>query len=288
MARRASVFATIRSQEQRDSLTRLWKEHPNHYTRMRGHAIILSDSGFAIGQLAEIFGVNRDSVRSWIQRFEHGGVEGLLDDDRPGGPRKLNEDEQKLLEELLRQNPSRPAKVLAELRARTGKAISRSSLRRYARRFWLTWKRLRRSLHKQRDEKAFRLAQEELAELRDDPAVTVVYLDEAGFSLKGVVPYGWQPVGQRRDVPATGAHGSTVQAIGIEHQDGTAKTYLHKGYVNTQTVVTAIEDFSHTIGQSPTVIVLDNASCHTSAAFQASPGIDRVPPSAVQSGAEFN
>ena len=70
MARPASVFATLKDQEQRESLLRLWKEHPNHYTRMRGHAIILSDAGYEIRQLTEIFGVDRDSVRSWIIRFE--------------------------------------------------------------------------------------------------------------------------------------------------------------------------------------------------------------------------
>ena len=44
--------------------------------------------------IVEIFGVNRDSVRDWIKRFQQGGVDALLDDVRPGGPRKLNEDEE--------------------------------------------------------------------------------------------------------------------------------------------------------------------------------------------------
>ncbi|MBB3209121.1 hypothetical protein FHS27_004959, partial [Rhodopirellula rubra] len=89
------------------------------------------------------------------------------------------------------------------------------------------------------------------------------------FSLKGVVPYGWLPVGERTDVPVTGAHGSTVQALGFEHQDGTTQTYLHKGYVNTQTVIDVFNDFCETIDQT-TVVILDNASCHTSRTFRAS------------------
>lgn len=267
MARPASIFAIIDSEAQRKDLVALWKEHSNHYTRMRAHAIILSDAGYEIEQIVEIFGVKRDSVRDWIKRFHQGGVDALLDDDRPGGPRKLDEDEEDILRDLLRQHPSRPAKVIALLRSRTGKSIGRDTLRRYAKRFNLSWKRFRRSLRKKRDEKAFRLAQDELAELLDEPSLDVVYFDEAGFSLKGVVPYGWLPAGERSDVPVTGAHGSNIQAIGFEHQDGHTQAYLHKGYVNTQTVIEIMDDFCETIEQTM-VVILDNASCHTSHAFK--------------------
>lgn len=268
MTRPASVFTKIPNQQQRDRLMELWKQHPNHYTRIRGHAILLSDAHYEVERIVDILGVSRDSVRSWITRFEQGGPEALLDDDKPGGPRKLNQQEEEILKDLLRQYPSRPATVLSRLRTRTGKSISRHTLRRYARRFNLSWKRFRRSLRKRRDEKAFRMAQDELAELLDEPGLDVVYFDEAGFSLKGVVPYGWLPVGERTDVPVTGAHGSTAQAIGFEHQDGTTQMYLHKGYVNTQTIIEVMDDFCETIDQT-TVVVLDNASCHTSRAFRA-------------------
>jgi transposase len=268
MARPASVFATIRDEQQRDELIRMWKEHPNHYTRMRGHAILLSDQGYSISSLVDIFGVDRDTVHAWIRRFEQGGAQALPDADRPGGPRMLEESEQQTLKELLQQYPSRPAKVISELEARTGKKISRTTLRDYAHRFNMAWKRFCRSLRNRRDERAFRRAREELAELLEEPGLEVVYFDEAGFSLKGVVPYGWQPVGQRHEVPVTGAHGSTIQALGFEHQDGGTDTYLQKGYVDSQTVIQVIDDYSHSIEQD-TVVVMDNASCHTSGAFRA-------------------
>lgn len=50
---------------------------------MRGHAILLSDDGFEIESLVQIFGVHRDTVRSWITGLQEHGIEGLLDDDRP-------------------------------------------------------------------------------------------------------------------------------------------------------------------------------------------------------------
>jgi transposase len=267
MARPASLFAKIENKHQRKRLIELWKQHPNHYTRMRGHAIILSDDGYTVSQLVGIFGVERDTAAGWVTRFNQGGVDALLDEDRPGGPRKLDDQEQQLLKQLLREYPSQPAKVLAKLKEQTGKSISRQSLSRYAKRFNLSWKRFRRSLRQKRDEAAFRLAQEELAELLEEPDLHVVYFDEAGFSLKGLVPYGWLPVGDRGEVPVTGAHGSTVQTLGFEHQNGSTQNYLHKGFVNTQTVIEVFDDFCSSIDRT-TVVILDNASCHTSAAFR--------------------
>lgn len=266
MARPSTVYASINDQNQRDALTQLWKTHPNHYTRMRGHAIILSDGQYDIGQLTEIFNVDRDTVRAWIARFERGGVDALLDEEKPGGPRKLNEDEEGILEDLLRQYPSRPGTVISRLKARTGKVIGRDTLRRYAQRFNLSWKRFRRSLRKKRDELAFRLAQSELAEMLSEPELNVVYFDESGFSLKGVIPYGWLPIGERTDVPVTGAHGSNVQVLGFEHQDGCTETYLHKGYVTAETVIAVMDDFSGRIDHA-TVVIIDNSPCHTSHKF---------------------
>lgn len=132
----------------------------------------------------------------------------------------------------------------------------------------MSWERFRRSLWKKRVEKAFRVAQDELAELLSEPCLDVVYFDEAGFSLAGVVPYGWLPASTRTDIPVTGDYGSTVQAIGFEHQDATTQTYVHEGSVDTQRVIEIMEEFCETIDQTM-VVILDNASCHTSGVFQA-------------------
>lgn len=268
MGRHARKFATIQGARQREKLVELWKTDARHYTRMRAHAILLSDQGREIGELVEIFSVDRNSVSRWIERFDEGGVEALHDADRPGGPPLLEEEEQQILYELLQEYPNRPAKVLSELQQRTGKEISDSTLRNYARRFGLVWKRFRRSLRDKRDEKAFRLAQEELAEMIEEPDADVVYFDEAAFSLQGVVPYGWQPIGERLEVPVSGARSPSVQALGFEHQDGSHRTYLHRGSVTSETVIQVFDDYSQKI-DCPTVVILDNASCHTSAAFEA-------------------
>lgn len=267
MARPASKFAVIPDDQSRKELVTLWKTHPHHYTRVRAHAILLSSEEYTVKQITEIFGVDRDSVRSWIDRFNEGGATALKDEDRPGGPPGLDDEEQATLRELFERFPNRPARVQSELERLTGKSVCRETIRRYAKRFGLSWKRFKRDLRKKRDEKLFRTAQSELAELLAEPDLDVVYFDEAGFSVKGVVPYGWTPIGERASVPLTGNQGSSVQALGLEHQNGEASVYLHRGTVNTQTVISVLDDYSRQIDRT-TVIILDNASCHRSAAFQ--------------------
>ena len=267
MARPATRFAHA-NEEQLQQLNELWKSNPNHTTRTRAHAILLSQRQFTITQITEILLVHRDSVQSWIDRFEAHGTDGLLDEDRPGGPRLLDEDETKLLDELFEQFPKQPARVLEELKNKTGKTISRDTLREYARRLGRSWKRSRRSLKAKRDAQAFAKCRAELQQLIGQPDLDVVFFDEAGFSLKGVVGMGWFRRGERAEVPVTGSHGSSVQTLGFEQPDGSVVSYLHKGYVNSQTVIAVFDDYVKRI-DGDTMVVLDNASCHTSAAFKA-------------------
>ena len=119
----------------------------------------------------------------------------------------------------------------------------RPTLREYAKRLRLSWKRYRRSLRQKGDEIAFQMAKEELAEFLAEPDLNVVYLDEAGVSLKGVVPYGWQPIGQCYEIPVTGAHGSNLQTLAFKWQDGETHMHVHKGYVNSEMVISIFDDY---------------------------------------------
>ena len=105
MARPASVFASFHDDDQRSAVIQLWKTHPNHFTRMRAHAVLLSSPGFEVTTLVKIFDVNDDSVRAWIAKFQSDGVDALKDADRPGSPPILDPDEQQTLRELLARYP---------------------------------------------------------------------------------------------------------------------------------------------------------------------------------------
>jgi len=261
MARPCEKFARIHSREVREELTRRWKSHPHHRVRCRARAILLSEAGYSASEIGEIFDFTAETVRSWIDQFNERGVEGLDDEPRNPPSKRLNESDQQELKAIAREFPNQPQKILEELHQRTGKSIARRTLRDYLRNLGFVYKRFRRSLKKQRNEADFEQAEAEIAELLSDASIEVAYFDEAGFSLKGVVPYGWQPRGERLEVPVTGGHQS-IQILGIEHQDGSLRSYPHRGYATSQTVIDVLDDFANAI-ERPTVLILDNASMHT-------------------------
>jgi transposase len=262
MSRPASKFVRFLSEVDRQFLERTWREHPTYTVRCRAHAILLSNQGSPITELQRIFGISRPTASAWIDRWQEQGHDGLYDAPRPGGPPTLTEwEQQEVLKPLFKKFPRQPKRIIQVLKQKTGKLISRSTLRRLARKFGLRWKRFRRSLRKQRDEWLFRVAMEEIEEMRSLPDFTLAYFDESAFSLRGLVPYGWQPEGERTEIPI-GAERGNVQVFGIEEEDGALYGYLHKGRVYGSTVAEVLDDYSQRITER-TVLILDNASVHT-------------------------
>jgi len=260
MGRSASKFVKPLSEVDRELLDRVWREHPTYTVRCRAHAVLLSAQGFTVTQLQAIFDISKRTALAWVDRWTHHGHDGLEDAPRSGGPPKLDEQEREVFREELQRHAREPKRVIEAVEQKTGKRISRTTLRRWARKLGFRWKRMRRSLRKRRDERLFRLAQEEIEEFRAASDLEVAFFDEAAFSLSGVVPYGWQPIGQRTEVPV-GAQGA-VQVLGITEEHGATYGYLHRGTVRGKTVAEVLDDYSRRITK-PTVLILDNASVHT-------------------------
>ena len=126
----ATKFVSPLSEEQRQLLEHLSQEDPSKRIRLRAQGILLSADGSTIDDIARIHHVHRDTVSSWLDRWEEFGVDGLRDNPRRGGPHKLSEEEKQVAKELLESNPNDPREILALLREKTGKKISYSTLRR--------------------------------------------------------------------------------------------------------------------------------------------------------------
>ena len=50
----------------------------------RAQMVLLSARGYAVPQIAEIFEVGEDTVRTWLHRYQERGPDGLVDWPRPG------------------------------------------------------------------------------------------------------------------------------------------------------------------------------------------------------------
>jgi transposase len=267
MARTPSRFVKALSVEDQEVLRYLRDHGESARIRQRAQAILLSHGGQTIDELAKTFEVTRDTVRNWFHRWEQGGVAQLADAPRSGKPPILTPAEQSQAVEWLKQNPRSTKQVLREVQAKTGKTISAVTLRRIARRSRLRWKRMRRSTKSQRDETDFREAQADLRGLQERHRLgelDLYYFDEAGFSLQPSVPYGWQPEGETIEIPSR--RSQQLNVLGFLSLSSFLVPFTIEGSIDTEVVLACFEAFSKTITRL-TVVVVDNASPHTSKRF---------------------
>ena len=155
MPRPSSRFVTKLTKSQISRLESLRDDGETRRIRHRAHAILLSFQRTTIGELTKIFQTSRNTICSWLDRWNAECFSGIADNPRSGAPPKLTEQEQERALELLRESPQSVDVVLAQIQEETGKQISRDTLKRIAKKSGWSWKRMRKSLRGKRDQKKF-------------------------------------------------------------------------------------------------------------------------------------
>jgi transposase len=118
--------------------------------------------GMSRDQAARAAGMDRQSLRDWVHRYNAEGVGGLRDRPRPGRPCGLDEGQQAALKAMVLRGPdlardgcvawrARDLRELAELRF--GVRYSESGVRRLLRGLDLSWQKAR-PVHPEADPKA--------------------------------------------------------------------------------------------------------------------------------------
>ena len=190
---------------QRDRLEHTMTHDTSPRARARAHSLLLSAEGMTIKEISKIYQVDRDTVSTWIRKWEHDGPASLHDKPRSGRPPKLTPDEQTLAIASIKDEPRSLKQVVERLSQKTAKRLSMSSLKRLAKRARLRWKRVRKSLKSLRDPVAFARGKRELEALQkqeDQGKIALYYFDEAGFALDPSIPYAWQESGTIIELPA--------------------------------------------------------------------------------------
>lgn len=123
-------FVTKPTEDAKRQLEAIYHDHTDFALRRRAHAILLSDRGFTIGQLQDIFAVDRDTVSAWFDLFEQSGTEGLKPLPRPGRPAIYTEDEVRQLKALVDQEPRQIKPAQAALQQATGKSSCTETVKR--------------------------------------------------------------------------------------------------------------------------------------------------------------
>jgi len=260
------------TEEQRQRLEELRRTSGTFRVRQRAFAILLSDQGYCVDEIANILGAHRDTVSGWIDAWQEHGEAGLYDKPRSGAPPTLTAQEQARALKLLEMYPRQPKKVLALLEEETGKTICRRTLARLARREKMKWKRTRGSSKPYRDDndEEFRQAKQDIGEFQWKDAqgeCDLYYFDETGFSCKPTISYAWQKVGETLEIPSK--RSSRLNVLGFFSLGHDFFAHTQKGPVDSQNVVDTFDEFSLHLDR-PTIVVIDQASMHTSKLFRSS------------------
>ncbi len=256
------------SDKEKLRLRQLIKNDSSFRVRQRAHAILLSDSGDHVQQIARMYHADRNSVSSWIDAWEQHGIQGVYDQPRGGRPVKLPEEEKQLALDVLTQFPRRPTLVIKQLMELSGKLISQSTLKRLAKAVKRRWKRVRTSLKSKRDEQAFEQAETAINALKQQEQqgkIDRFYFDESGFSLEPVVPYAWQSLGEYLEIPA--AKSPRLNVLGVLNTSNQFHSFVFECSVNSDVVITCFDWFREQISRK-TVVLVDHAPMHTSDTFQ--------------------
>src|SRR3954467_14774404 len=72
----------------------------------RLHGVLLVAQGMTCPEVARILGDAPRSVENWVHRFEREGLAGLMERERSGRPSRLDEEQVKQIDRVLRAKPS--------------------------------------------------------------------------------------------------------------------------------------------------------------------------------------
>lgn len=263
-------FVKPLTKAQREELQALMKSTAPQRTRMRAHAVLLSERRYSLDQIADIYQVDRDRVSQWLEWWEAEQIAGLDDEPRSGRPPKLTEAERQEALKITLEEPRSLKTGLKRIADEVGKLLSVETLRSVLSTEGYLWKRMRRSSRTRRDEAEFRLAEAELAQLRAKVVAgtsrcDLWYFDEAGFTLQPAIPYAWQRIGQRLELAST--HGPRQNVLGFFNLHSQFQSFAFQGAIDSHTVIHCFDLF-HQHQQRPAVIVVDNAPIHTSEDFE--------------------
>ena len=92
MRGRAAVRIELSDVERAELAARARRRKTSRADAMRAEIVLLAAEGMSNVSIAERLGVTRVTVTTWRNRFAHERLDGLLDEPRPGAPRKIGDE----------------------------------------------------------------------------------------------------------------------------------------------------------------------------------------------------
>lgn len=249
-------------------LWRIYKHSTRYRVRQRSHGILLSSQGTTVPQLARMFNVTQRTVYNWLNAWEARRFPGLYDDSGKGRNPKLTHPQKEQMKQWGKKFPKNLKKIIALVKEQFDISVSKSTVKRVLKAFTMSWRRIRRSPKKKPAAKEYEQKKQELDSLKtqeDTEEIALYYFDESGFCLESGVPYAWQEKGQLIEIPT--GKGPRLNVVGFFSRKQKLQAWTFEASVNSDVVIACIDAFCKTLTKR-TVLVLDNASFHTSDAVE--------------------
>lgn len=270
------IYARQPTKDELSELERMRRQAIGRVSQ-RAHLVLLSIRRHKVPEIAELFQTSQVSVRFWIRRFNEEGPLGLYDKPRRGRPRKVGEEIQRTLKELVESDPQHEgyratfwtvAMLVAVLTHQLKVRLSPSTVRSTLHRLGMRWGRPRLVMPRKRDpDKAVKQWQIAKAVVEAPPNTAILYADESRIQLLPLLRAMWHRIGQQIRVPTPGNNVSRMIFGALNIRSG-HWTYLIRDHVRKEDFIAFLEHLL-TVYNGPIILIVDNYSSHTAALVQA-------------------
>jgi transposase len=248
-------------------LERIYKSSRHYQVRQRAKCCLLSHEGYSINQLVSIFQVTRLTITNWLDDWDEFALVGLYDRKGRGRKPKLTLEQQQQVKDWAKETPKNLDLVQNKIEEKWKTQVSKDTIRRILLFLGMNWRRIKKQVAGEPDPLIYKAKTEELTRLKNrDRAgeIDLRYVDETGFCLEPYVPYAWQEKGEQ--IVVDSQISKRLNVFGILNRRQELEVFLFESSINSDAVIGCIDLFSEKI-KMETVLVIDNASIHTSNAF---------------------
>lgn len=250
--------------ETRKLLARINRQSKFPQVRDRAKCIILSYQGFTIKQLMVIFGVSRKTIYNWLTRWEEQQILGIYNQKGRGRKPKFSQSEKEQIKEWVKAEPKALKQVVIKIQEQWGIEVSKETIKRIIKKLNMRWKRMKRGISKTPEEWEIEVKLPRLAELKlqaQKGEIDLRYLDESGFSLTPYIPYGWQEI--RQNITLKSCQSQRINVLGLMNRKNELFYETYERSIDSEVVIKFLDKFTEQLS-NPTVVVMDQASIHTS------------------------
>jgi transposase len=176
-------------------LWRLYRQSKNYQVRARAHCILLLNAKYDVEELILILGVSRKTIYNWKNNWSKCKLVGLYNRVGRGRKEVFNDQQKQQIKKWVKQNPKNLKQVIEKIREEWGVVTSKDTVKRVVKCLGMKWRRLRKVVNGQPEEKTYEIKKQilgALQKLSKQGSIDLRYLDETGFCLTPYVPYAWQ------------------------------------------------------------------------------------------------